>query len=59
MLDQHILAGHAKIGSTVLHIGRHIRGPHNDQSHIGAIGADDQLARGLRVLGRPDASRRQ
>ena len=29
------------------------------EPHIGAVGADDQLARGLRILGRPDAGRCQ
>jgi hypothetical protein len=59
MLQQHILAGDAHVRRAVLHIGRHIRGAHDDDAHVGAIGGDDQLARLLRIFGRHDAGRRQ
>ena len=59
MLDQHVLAGHAEVGGAVLDIGRHVGGADDDDAHIGPVGADDQLARGFRVLVRHDPCGRQ
>jgi hypothetical protein len=56
---QHVLAGDAHVGGAVLHIGRHIGSAHDDQTHVVAVGADDQLARRFRIFGRHDAGRRQ
>ena len=54
MFDQHVLAGDAEVGAAVLHVGGHIGGTHNEQPHIVTIGADDELARRLRILGGHD-----
>jgi len=59
VLVQHVLAGDAEVGGAVLHVGRDVAGAHDDQPHVGAVGADDELARGLGVLGRRDPRRRQ
>ena len=44
VLDQHIFTGHAEIGRAVLHIGGHIRGANDEESHIRPIRANDELA---------------
>jgi hypothetical protein len=54
VLDQHVLAGDAHVGRAVLHVGRRVSGTHDDQAHIGPVGADDQLAGGFRVVGGRD-----
>ena len=59
MLVQHVLAGDAEVGGSVLHVGRNVAGAHDDEPHVGPVGTDDELARGLGVLGRRDACRRQ
>jgi hypothetical protein len=59
VLDQHVLAGDAEVGRAVLDVGRRIGGAHDDQAHIGAIGVEDEFARGFRIVGRHDACRRQ
>ena len=45
VLEQHVLAGHAEVGSAVLHVGRHVRSAHDDQPQVGIAGGQDQLAR--------------
>jgi hypothetical protein len=56
---EHVLAGDAEVGGAVLDVGRDVAGAHDDEPHVGAVGADDELARGFGVLGRRDAGRRQ
>ena len=55
VLEQDILPGDAQIGAPVLDVGRDIGGTDHDDAHVGPTGADDELARGFRVLGRHDA----
>ena len=55
MLVEHVLAGDAEVGGAVLHVGRRVGRAHEDQAHVGAARGDDELARGLRILGRRDA----
>jgi hypothetical protein len=38
MLDQHILAGHAEVGGTVLHVGRDVGGADDDDAHVRLVG---------------------
>ena len=57
VLEQHVLAGDADVGRAVLHVGRHVGRAHDHHRHARPVGADDQLARGLRILGRNDAGR--
>ena len=59
MLEQHVLAGDAEVRGAVLDVGRHVGGAHDDEAHVGAIGCNDQLARGLRIVVRRDAGRGQ
>ena len=56
---EHVLAGDAEVGGAVLDVGGDVAGAHDDEPHVGAVGADDELARGLGVLGRRNAGRRQ
>ncbi len=44
VLEQHVLAGDAEVGGTVLHVGWRIGGTNNDQADIVAAGRDDQFA---------------
>src|SRR6266568_3699009 len=55
LLEQHVLTCHAQVGGAVLDVGRNVGRTHDDEAHFGAVAADDELARGLRVLGRRDA----
>src|SRR5574343_999201 len=55
MFDQHVLAGYAEVGGTVLDVGRHIGGTDDDDADIRLVGLDDQLAGSFRVFGRHDA----
>jgi hypothetical protein len=57
MFVEHVLARHTHVCRTVLNVGRHVGCPHDDEAHVVAIGRDDELARGLRVLQRSDAGR--
>ena len=59
VLDQRVLAGHAEVGAAVLDIGRHVAGAHQHDAHVGPVGADDQLARLLRILGDLDPGGRE
>ena len=56
---QHVLAGHTQIGRAVAHIGRHVGSTHDDDGDVAAIGSDDELARGFRILERTNARSRQ
>ena len=55
MLDQDVAPGHAKVGTAVLHIGRHIAGTHQHDAHVGLVGGQDQLAGGFGVFEHLDA----
>ena len=55
ILDQHILAGDTDVRSAILHIGRCVGGTHDNHTNVVAIGRDDQLAGGLRILQRLNA----
>ncbi len=50
MFHEHILARHAHVRATVLHIGGHIRGANDQQAHPGDRGAKHQLPAFLRIL---------
>ena len=55
VLHQHILAGDAEIGRTMLDVGGHVGSADDQQTHIILSGRDDQLAALVRVLGGHDA----
>src|SRR5690606_9934889 len=41
VLVQHILAGNSDMGGTVLHVGWHVGGTHNNQTQVRVIGGQD------------------
>ncbi len=59
MFDQRVPAGHAEVGTAVLHVGRHIGGTHQHHTHTGLVGREDELARGFRVFQHLDARGRE
>ncbi|MNZ66667.1 hypothetical protein D3C78_848980 [compost metagenome] len=54
VLHQHVLARHTEVGGTMLDIGRHVGGAHDQQTHVVLGGWNDQLAALVRILGRHD-----
>ena len=59
IFNQHVAAGNAEIGSTVSDIRRNIAGADDDQTDVGMVGADNQLARLFGVFNRLNARRRE
>src|SRR6266511_2264918 len=59
VLEQHVLAGDAEIGGAVFDVRRHVRSADDDDRQVGPVRAEDQLTRGLRIVGRHDAHRRE
>ena len=59
VFEQHVPPGDAEIRGTVLDVGRRVGGTDDHQPDVGPVGADDELARTLRVLCGLDAGRRQ
>src|SRR5690606_34872941 len=47
---EHVAAGNAEIRGTVLHVGGHVGGAHDDDAQVGARGFQDQLARALGIV---------
>src|SRR6476661_4328292 len=50
VLEQHVLAGDAKVRGAVLNVRWNIGRAHDDKTEVGAIARQDQLARGFRVV---------
>ena len=59
VLEQHVLAGDARVGRAVLHVGRHVRWTHHEEADVGVARREDQLARSLGILVRDDARLRE
>lgn len=59
VFNQHVAAGNAEIGSTVSDISRNVAGADDDQTDVGMVGADNQLARLFGVFNRFNARRRE
>jgi len=55
MLDERVLAGDAQVGTAVLHVGRHVRGPYQNHANVRLIGGENELARLLRIFKHFDA----
>ena len=57
VLDQHVLARDADVGSAVLHVRRDIGRPQEHELDARPVGREDQLARRVGIFGRHDARR--
>ena len=59
VLEQHVLAGDAQVGGSVLHVRRDIGRAEDDERHAGALRRDKQLARRARILERHESRARE
>src|SRR6267154_2759600 len=59
VLEQHVLARDAEFGRAVLDVGGNIRSAHDKQAQVAAARAQDELARGVGIVERPDGRRRK
>src|SRR3984893_15101878 len=51
VLQKHVLAGDAQIGGAALNVGGDIGCANDDEANVRMVAADDELARGFRILG--------
>ena len=55
MLGEQVGPGHTQVRRPVLHVGRHVRGTHQDHTQPRIARLEDELARGKRILGGREA----
>jgi hypothetical protein len=55
VLVEHVLARDAQVGRAVLHVGRYVCRPDDDDPHVAAVGRQDQLPRSLGIFARRHA----
>src|SRR6266850_2732990 len=59
VLEQHVLPRDPEFGRPVLDVGGNVRSAHDKQAQVAAARAQDELARGVGIVERPDARLRK